>query len=93
MATTYLLIGDFTCWYIPAISDLLVYVGGIFTDSIWPSGVNELFADEWGEHTLPYISHEVSTFLFSNTLKTVLALMMLVIHQPFFPLPGIMLIG
>ena len=57
-----MLIGDFTCWYIPAISDLPAYVSGIVTDSIWPSEVNELFADEWGEHTLPYIPHEVSTF-------------------------------
>ena len=62
MATAYLLIGDFTCWYIPAISGLPVYDGSIFADSIWPSGVNELFATEWREHTLPYVPHEVSTF-------------------------------
>jgi hypothetical protein len=62
MVTGYLLIGDFTCWYIPAISGLPVYDGSIFADSIWPSGVNELFANEWEEHTLPNIPHEVSTF-------------------------------
>lgn len=62
MVTDYLLIGDFTCWYIPTISGLPVYDGSIFADSIWPSGINELFADEWGDHTLPYIPHEVSTF-------------------------------
>ena len=61
MVTGYLLIGDFTCWYILAISGLPVYDGSISVDSIWPSGVNELFAAEWGEHTLPYVPHEVRT--------------------------------
>ena len=62
MDTGYLLIGDFTCWYILAIIDLPVNVSGIFPDSIEPSRVNGLLVHEWGEHTLPYVSHEVSTF-------------------------------
>lgn len=56
MVMSYFLIGDFTCRYIPAIN------GSIFADSIWPSGVDELFADEWEEHTLPNLPHEVFTF-------------------------------
>ena len=69
MATTYLLIGDFTCWYIPAISDFPVHVSSIFADSIWPSRVNKLFADKWGEHTLPYVPHEVSTFFIQQYIQ------------------------
>ena len=39
-----------------------MYDGSILADSIWPSRVTESFVAEWGEHTLPYIPHEVFTF-------------------------------
>ena len=45
-----------------------MFVSSIFADSIWPSRVSELFADEWGEHTLFYVPHEVPTFFIQQYL-------------------------
>lgn len=61
MASIHLLVGYFFFIHATVISGYPTWTVSTFSDLVGPAMVNELHAEEWGQHTLRYIPCEIST--------------------------------